>query len=52
MMDKRWWTSDDGQAMMDKRWWTSDDGQAMVDKRWWTSDGIAWTGGDRGNFYY
>ena len=20
--------------MMDKRWWTSDGGQAMVDKRW------------------
>ena len=38
--------------MMDKRWWTSDDGQAMMDKRWWTSDGIAWTGGERGNFYY
>ena len=38
--------------MMDKRWWTSDDGQAMMDKRWWTSDGIAWNGGERGNFYY
>ena len=38
--------------MMDKRWWTSDDGQAMMDKRWWTSDAIAWNGGERGNFYY